>query len=136
MGQIGQKPVRARMEDGSYTGEERIFFAGEHTSGRYPASVQGAWLSGIREAARIADLFLGCPFSATNVLEPECVQLDSDDEDNEEIEMTEAACDTENPEPEHAADEETKENGSSHEEFPDSTDHNGESECKRPRMDV
>ncbi|KAK6024970.1 amine oxidase, partial [Ostertagia ostertagi] len=34
------EPVRARMEDGSYTGEERIFFAGEHTSGRYPASVQ------------------------------------------------------------------------------------------------
>ncbi|KIH64178.1 amine oxidase [Ancylostoma duodenale] len=34
------EPVRAQMDDGSYTGEERIFFAGEHTSGRYPASVQ------------------------------------------------------------------------------------------------
>ncbi|XGW23206.1 hypothetical protein V3C99_005445 [Haemonchus contortus] len=126
------EPVRARMEDGSYTGEERIFFAGEHTSGRYPASVQGAWLSGIREAARIADLFLGCPFSASNVVDPECVLLDSDDEDTEEV----TACDTENAEAEHAADEETKENGVSHEEFPATTDHNGEAPNKRPRTDM
>ncbi|EPB72675.1 amine oxidase [Ancylostoma ceylanicum] len=34
------EPVRAQMDDGSYSGEERVFFAGEHTSGRYPASVQ------------------------------------------------------------------------------------------------
>ncbi|VDO39621.1 unnamed protein product [Haemonchus placei] len=120
------------MEDGSYTGEERIFFAGEHTSGRYPASVQGAWLSGIREAARIADLFLGCPFSASNVVDPECVLLDSDDEDTEEV----TACDTENAEAEHAADGETKENGVSHEEFPATTDHNGEAPNKRPRTDM
>ncbi|VDM61155.1 unnamed protein product [Angiostrongylus costaricensis] len=33
------EPIRARNEDGSYSGPERIFFAGEHTCGRYPASV-------------------------------------------------------------------------------------------------
>ncbi|KHJ97063.1 SWIRM domain protein [Oesophagostomum dentatum] len=34
------EPIRAQAADGTYSGEERIFFAGEHTSGRYPASVQ------------------------------------------------------------------------------------------------
>lgn len=41
----------------------RVFFAGEHTIRNYPATVHGALLSGIREGARIADQFLGCPFS-------------------------------------------------------------------------
>ncbi|VDL75271.1 unnamed protein product [Nippostrongylus brasiliensis] len=142
------EPVRAVSDDGTYTGEERIFFAGEHTSGRYPASVQGAWLSGIREAARIADIFLGCPFSASNVADPECVLLDSDDEDEE---MGDTACDTEDPAPkrdsidlaEHEqaepeqADEETKENGANHMEFSsDSIDQSGEAPCKRPRTDL
>lgn len=39
----------------------RLFFAGEHTIRNYPATVHGALLSGIREAGRIADYFLGFP---------------------------------------------------------------------------
>lgn len=37
-------------------------YAGEHTIRNYPATVHGALLSGIREAARIADYYLGCPY--------------------------------------------------------------------------
>ncbi|KAH7721777.1 Aof2 protein [Aphelenchoides avenae] len=37
----------------------RIFFAGEHTNRQYLATVHGAMLSGLREAARVADTFLG-----------------------------------------------------------------------------
>jgi lysine-specific histone demethylase 1 len=33
----------------------RVFFAGEHTNRQYPSSVHGAFLSGLREAARIAE---------------------------------------------------------------------------------
>ncbi len=40
----------------------RLFFAGEHTTRNYPATVHGAMLSGFREAGRIADQFLGCPY--------------------------------------------------------------------------
>lgn len=39
----------------------RLFFAGEHTIRNYPATVHGALLSGVREAGRIADYFLGFP---------------------------------------------------------------------------
>jgi len=35
---------------------DRVFFAGEATSRKYPATVHGAFLSGEREAKRIADL--------------------------------------------------------------------------------
>ena len=41
----------------------RIFFAGEHTIRNYPATVHGALLSGLREAGRIADQYLGCPYA-------------------------------------------------------------------------
>ncbi len=41
----------------------RLFFAGEHTIRQYPATVHGAFLSGIREAGRIADQFLGAPYA-------------------------------------------------------------------------
>ena len=41
----------------------RMFFGGEHTIRNYPATVHGAMLSGLREAGRIADQFLGCPYA-------------------------------------------------------------------------
>jgi len=37
----------------------RVFFAGEHTMRNYSGTVHGAYLSGIREAANIADQYLG-----------------------------------------------------------------------------
>ena len=39
----------------------RVFFAGEHSIRNYPATVHGALLSGLREAGRIADQFVGPP---------------------------------------------------------------------------
>lgn len=41
----------------------RIFFAGEHTCRNYPATVHGALLSGLREARKISDIFLGSALS-------------------------------------------------------------------------
>lgn len=41
----------------------RLFFAGEHTIRNYPATVHGAFLSGLREGAHIADEFLGTPYA-------------------------------------------------------------------------
>lgn len=40
----------------------RLFFAGEHTTRHHFASAHGAVLTGLREAARIANVFLGCPY--------------------------------------------------------------------------
>lgn len=44
----------------------RILFAGEHTCRHYPASVHGALLSGLREAARIANAFFPGETPVTN----------------------------------------------------------------------
>lgn len=43
------------------SGPARVFFAGEHTIRNYPATVHGAFLSGLREASRIADQIIGNP---------------------------------------------------------------------------
>lgn len=45
-------------------GSERLYFAGEHTIRNYPATVHGAFLSGLREGGKISDKFLGCPYAA------------------------------------------------------------------------
>lgn len=39
------------------------FLSGEHTMRNYPATVHGAFLSGLREAGHIADQLLGCPYA-------------------------------------------------------------------------
>ena len=44
-----------------------MFFGGEHTIRNYPATVHGAFLSGLREAGRIADQYLGCPYAAPHL---------------------------------------------------------------------
>lgn len=53
--QPGHQPTTANLP--------RVFFAGEHTIRNYPATVHGAFLSGLREAGRIADQFLGAPYA-------------------------------------------------------------------------
>ncbi|KAI1710204.1 flavin containing amine oxidoreductase domain-containing protein [Ditylenchus destructor] len=52
-------------------GTPRVLFAGEHTNRTYPGTVHGAFLSGIREAAVIADHFIGSIYSQDGRNEPE-----------------------------------------------------------------
>ncbi|EFO95716.1 CRE-SPR-5 protein [Caenorhabditis remanei] len=43
-------------------GKNRVYFAGEHTSSSYAATIQGAWMSGARAAADIANDYVGFGF--------------------------------------------------------------------------
>lgn len=59
-GSYSTMPVGAKGIDRTFLAEpvaKRLFFAGEATSPEYPATVHGAFLSGIREAQRIAKEF-------------------------------------------------------------------------------
>jgi monoamine oxidase len=52
---------------------ENLFFAGEHTCGTHPATVHGAYISGLRAASEILDAMLG----PIEILEPLVVPKDS-----------------------------------------------------------
>ncbi|XP_071451307.1 lysine-specific histone demethylase 1A-like [Hetaerina americana] len=59
----GQPGVLPGAQPPSPTNPPRLFFAGEHTIRNYPATVHGAFLSGLREGGRICDQFIGCPYA-------------------------------------------------------------------------
>ena len=52
-------------------GKSKVYFAGEHTNRHYPASVHGAYLSGLREAGRIADNYCPTPYKLNRAVRPE-----------------------------------------------------------------
>ena len=59
LGSYSYLPVGATPDDYNALAEpiaDRVFFAGEATNSRYPATVHGAYLSGLREAERILNL--------------------------------------------------------------------------------
>ena len=62
---LPQQPASATAgaQPAAGTSLPRVFFAGEHTIRNYPATVHGAFLSGLREAGRVADQFLGAPYA-------------------------------------------------------------------------
>ena len=51
------------VSQGVSMSQSRVFFAGEHTMKNYPATVHGAFLSGLREAGKIGDALLGTPYT-------------------------------------------------------------------------
>lgn len=60
--------------DGRWNTVSRLqqhFISGEHTIRNYPATVHGAFLSGLREAGRIADYFFGFPNTYPEEPKPE-----------------------------------------------------------------
>ncbi|XP_023318975.1 lysine-specific histone demethylase 1A isoform X3 [Trichogramma pretiosum] len=57
-------PASNHSPPGAAAPQPRVFFAGEHTIRNYPATVHGAFLSGLREGGRIADLLCGSPYAA------------------------------------------------------------------------
>ncbi|XP_022649589.1 lysine-specific histone demethylase 1A-like isoform X1 [Varroa jacobsoni] len=59
-------PVTPQVSPNQPQAPARLFFAGEHTIRNYPATVHGALLSGLREAGRVADQFLGCPYAPSS----------------------------------------------------------------------
>jgi monoamine oxidase len=59
LGAYAYVPLGATPQDFDALAEpvaNRLFFAGEATHRQYPATVHGAFLSGVREAERIAAL--------------------------------------------------------------------------------
>ncbi|XP_034183572.2 lysine-specific histone demethylase Su(var)3-3 [Osmia lignaria lignaria] len=56
-------PVAPPASPGVPPPQPRVFFAGEHTIRNYPATVHGAFLSGLREGGRIADQLCGSPYA-------------------------------------------------------------------------
>ncbi|KAF0312571.1 Lysine-specific histone demethylase 1A [Amphibalanus amphitrite] len=54
-----QQQQQPQQQNGDTQAKPRLYFAGEHTVRNYPATVHGAMFSGLREAGRIADNFLG-----------------------------------------------------------------------------
>ena len=56
-------PVAPPPTPGAPPPPPRVFFAGEHTIRNYPATVHGAFLSGLREGGRIADQICGSPYA-------------------------------------------------------------------------
>jgi hypothetical protein len=61
----------------------RVFFGGEHTVRNYPATVHGAFLSGLREAGKIAAAFLGEPYKKKRTNEVPVVPVAQETRTNE-----------------------------------------------------
>jgi lysine-specific histone demethylase 1 len=86
-------PVKPRKSDGTEVNENddedttlpRLFFAGEHTIRNYPATVHGALLSGLREAGRIADYYIGGIKPEENKEEEDIAKREANDGDDDDV---------------------------------------------------
>ncbi|CAO1441945.1 unnamed protein product [Diamesa serratosioi] len=85
------QPADVKNETGPDDDEDnktlpRLFFAGEHTIRNYPATVHGALLSGLREAGRIADYYIGKIPQEDEIERDEKIsKTEEDQEDDDEI---------------------------------------------------